>query len=308
MASSGWNKPLAANKPTVKAPKKPSAMRGIAAGFVAVAVAVACIVIFMGRDDEVTIKKAEKKPSQIKTVTPAPAPKAAVPKAVPTAKAEKKPDAAGHAATNNVAEPISRRAPRGTPRILEEALARGERVKPLFKFPSENYLALYAIPGDDVPPTPEPDDFEQDMMNALASPIEIEEGDTEDDIDRKRIVAGMKEELKEYIKAGGDLNGYLEEVKNRQKQEAELVAHAREITQNAVREEDADPSHCLEVWTKANEELAAKGIPPVPMPRRLRTYLKRNTTWDGKTPLVEGMKAPKSSSPKTESNTEGQNE
>lgn len=305
----GWNgigQGTSPAKPRATA-KSPSPVRGLAAGAVLVAAVIGCYFAFFTGPEKPQRMEAEKKRGLITEVKPAVAPKVAEKPAEPSSGVREEKTTRASASAK-VAEPITRRAPRGTPRLLEEALERGERVKPLFRFPSENYLALYAVPGDDVPPTPEPDDFEQDMINALASPIEIADDDTDEDIDRKRIVAGMKEELREYIKQGGDLKGYVEQMKERQRQEAELVANARAITQEAVREENADPEHCLEVWTKANAELSARGIPPVPMPRRLRTYLKRNTSWDGKSPLVEGMKAPKPTSPKPESKTEGKNE
>ena len=68
-----WNRPSeGAAKPE---PKKPSAMRGVVAGLVVVAVA-AAVALFMLKDKgSVTVKKAEKKPTKIKEVTPAPAPK-----------------------------------------------------------------------------------------------------------------------------------------------------------------------------------------------------------------------------------------
>ena len=58
-----WNKPSAAPKP---APKKPSALRGVAAGLVAVAVVAAgFFFLFSGDSGKVEIKKSEKKPTRI---------------------------------------------------------------------------------------------------------------------------------------------------------------------------------------------------------------------------------------------------
>ena len=185
-----------------------------------------------------------------------------------------------------LAKPISRRAPRGTPRVIENAIARGERTKPLFRYPSENYLALYAIPGEEVPPTPEPNDFEQDMKNALVAPIEIDPDDTDADIEKKNIVAGMKEELRQWLKDGGTVSGYMDQVKDRQSQEAALVGEARRVSHEILAGENVDPERALNVWVEENKKLTERGIAPIPMPRRLRTFLKRNTSWDGQTPLM----------------------
>ena len=70
--SSGWNRGTSTPKP---APKKPSAMRGVMAGLVVVALAVVCVVVFMGKGEK-PVEKVEKGRGRIKEVTPAAAPKA----------------------------------------------------------------------------------------------------------------------------------------------------------------------------------------------------------------------------------------
>ena len=64
-----WNRPSeGAAKP---APKKPSAMRGVVAGLVVVALAAACVFIFMGKGEKPQVEKEVKKPTAIKEVKPA---------------------------------------------------------------------------------------------------------------------------------------------------------------------------------------------------------------------------------------------
>lgn len=73
MGGSGWNKPVD-NQPR-KAPKKPSAMRGVVAGLVVVALAAAavCYVLFSGDKAKKPVREDTKK-GLIKEVTPAAAP------------------------------------------------------------------------------------------------------------------------------------------------------------------------------------------------------------------------------------------
>ena len=83
--TSGWNRPSSADQPKAKkgGAIAPSMMRGIVAGLAVAIVAGVCVFMFAGKGEK-PVEKVEKKPTEIKEVTPAPAPKA-----VPTSVVQK---------------------------------------------------------------------------------------------------------------------------------------------------------------------------------------------------------------------------
>ncbi|MCL1922055.1 MAG: hypothetical protein FWG50_13460, partial [Kiritimatiellaeota bacterium] len=67
---------------------------------------------------------------------------------------------------------------------------------------------------------------------------------------------------------GGTVAGFFAELERRQEQEAGLLNEARRILHEIAR--DGGGEEALAAHRALNEELAAKGIAPLPLPRRLR--------------------------------------
>ena len=235
-------------------------MRGVVAGLVVVALAAVCVVVFMGRGEK-PVEKVEKGRGRIKEVAPAAAPKVAMSEVdgVNT-KTSARPSGA------KVAAPKDRRQLRGSAARLEEARRMG--IKPIFRHQSESFLAMFAIPGEVVPPVPVHKGLEQDFANALLDPIVIEDGDSDEVIQLKEMVAGMKDEAKAYIKAGGTLEGFYEELFKRQKAEADFRADANALVAKSMAD-DGDPELTYKIWKKMNEQLDSKGIKRLPLHPRL---------------------------------------
>lgn len=167
------------------------------------------------------------------------------------------------------AKPEARAQLRGTEARIERAKARGDRR--IFVHDSECYLSNFAIPGEQVPPTPFEQDMVDDLMKALDEPINIDMSeDSETDIQMKNIVQGMKDEIKEYLKNGGTIETYLAELQKRQDREANYYSEAFAMVNKSAKEDD--PAMAYELWKKTNEHLQSQGIRTMPLPRRLRNY------------------------------------
>ena len=167
------------------------------------------------------------------------------------------------------AEPEARGQLRGTEARIERAKARGDRR--IFVHDSECYLSNFAIPGEQVPPTPFEKDMVEDLMKALDEPITVDMNeDSETDIQMKNIVQGMKQEIKEYLKGGGTIETYLAELQKRQDREASYYSEAFAMVNKSAKEDD--PAMAYELWKKTNEHLQKQGIRTMPLPRRLWKY------------------------------------
>lgn len=167
------------------------------------------------------------------------------------------------------AEPEARGQLRGTEARIERAKARGDRR--IFVHDSECYLSNFAIPGEQVPPTPFEKDMVEDLMKALDEPITVDMNeDSETDIQMKNIVQGMKDEIKEYLKNGGTVESYLAELQKRQDREANYYSEAFAMVNKSAKEDD--PAMAYELWKKTNEHLQKQGIRTMPLPRRLWKY------------------------------------
>ena len=262
--SGGGSTPV---KPKVTA-KRPSPVRSVIAGLVVVAAVCVAYFAFFSGSEKPQVEKADKERGCIKEVTPVAAPKAAL--ATPAKKGETATKVAVKSETNGVryAEAKARKQIHGSRERHEESIARGE--KPRFSHTSENFLAQYAIPGIPVPPTPVTKMMEQDFVAALLDKIEILDTDTEEDIQYKEIVAGMKEEAREWIKAGGTLQGYFDELNKRQQTEANYRSEAQGMVMKTLREGNAEEAYTL--WKGFNKHLKEKGIAELNIHPKLFQY------------------------------------
>ena len=101
-------------------------------------------------------------------------------------------------------------------------------------------------------------------------------------IDLKRIVSGMKREMRAYLAGGGTVDGYLAELEKRQKLEVSYRERAEqklnELLSAANGQDARSPSGrdslkaAYAYWLKANAQLQAMGIYPLALPDTLRSY------------------------------------
>ncbi len=143
----------------------------------------------------------------------------------------------------------------------------------LFSFKAERFLAKFAEPGIAVPASelPSPEDF----MACLDGQIRYAEGELTEVIDLKRMVVGLKEELAAYVKGGGSVGQYVQELIKRQNIEVERKESARRHL-NELLSDDGEMAlqSAYDYYLKANAQLHAMGIAPLPMPYELQSYQK----------------------------------
>ena len=192
-----------------------------------------------------------------------------------------------------VAHPLPRQAIPGDRARIEGAAKR------IFNYDAERFLARYAEPGrlgeastsmksENVAPLASGGELpsEDEFRECLERPIMVAPDDFTEWIDLKRIVAGMKREMKAYLAAGGTAREYCSELAKRQKLEASYRSRAEdrltELIEGTVAERDGKAASESRVkngfakayayWLKANAQLESMGIWPLPLPDALRAY------------------------------------
>ena len=137
-------------------------------------------------------------------------------------------------------------------------------------------VALVATEGRDGSPSrPSLADF----AACLHEPIRIASTDFTEVVDLKRIVTGMKREMRAYIAGGGTVEQYLAELEKRQRLEISYRDNAERRLNEMLNGQDArsrsrQPSlkAAYAYWLKANAQLQAMGIYPLALPDALRSY------------------------------------
>lgn len=251
-------------------------MRGIVAGLVVVALA-AAVALFMFRDKgSVIIEKVEKKPTRIKEVTPAAAPKA-VTNAVKVAEAKPKKKSKYVDYDPDKVYRDDRgvlRYKKGDGRVphsdeeMEKYLVKHtvyDTGLPKFKHNCEMEIAVLLTlkPGEmlfgDIPRDRL---WREEFMRSLMDPTEIEEGDSDEDREIKKAVEDAKKDLVKRMKAGEDIGQILSDTRSEMRR---LATYKDELLQIA-RETAKDLSTIEEVETQleaVNKMLEAKGLAPV---------------------------------------------
>ena len=205
--------------------------------------------------------------------------------------------------TYTVATPLPRQAIPGDRRRIEQAVAQ-ERDPPdagatscdppVFAHAAERWLARYAEPGrgaqagpgagnglartrSAASAPPSAADFEA----ALREPIRIASTDFTEVVDLKRIVAGMKREMRAYLAGGGTAEQYIAELEKRQRLEISYRERAEQRLNELLKEQKGDGRRqdggspykaAYAYWLKANAQLQAMGIYPLALPDALRSY------------------------------------
>ena len=167
------------------------------------------------------------------------------------------------------AKPLARQAINGDRRRIEAAAA-------AFTNAAERFMAAFAEPGRPLPAVAGPRPADAEFEAALRSPVRIAETDFTETVDLKRIVAKIKNDLRAYMAAGGDIDGYIGELAKRQKLEASYREKAeKHLAKLCARQ--AAPGRNVKAeaygyWLKANAQLQSMGIYPLPLPDALRGY------------------------------------
>ena len=163
--------------------------------------------------------------------------------------------------TYPVATPLPRQAIPGD-RVRIEAATGGAA----FPSAAERTLARYAEPGRKAEHVVAPPEAE--FQAALRVPVRIASTDFTETVDLKRIVAGMKREMRAYLAGGGTAEGYIAELEKRQR----LEISYRERAERKLEEMLSDPKAAYAYWLKANASLKSMGIYELPLPDALRSY------------------------------------
>ena len=278
-------KPSAANK---RKAGSPSPVRGIVAAVLVVAVAFGAWYFLSQKQEEVKPDAKPKKPAKIETVTPAPAapPKVEQPKPEPVQMVtnrhgkvvqRKKPETYVDAAGVERYVKGNGRVPLKNPEKYLVKSVVHPNAYPDFKHDSENEIAnlLTIESGGMIFGDREYDKrFEQDFVQALMEPVEINEDDSEEDRRIKENVEAAKREIAERIKQGENLGDILtaerEEIRRlaQYKQQMEEIFHEQISTGEIQTEQDLD-DFCKAV----NTMLESKGIEPFKISGLMRRRL-----------------------------------
>ncbi len=171
------------------------------------------------------------------------------------------PDEVVYATADGFANPIERRQIWGDAAVIEQAAETHWRH--LFLNPAERLLALFAQPGflpKDFPTIPE--SIHDDFQKALAERIKIQPTDLNEYQQMKCIVAGIKEELRTYLKEGGTIDGYLKRLVQRQREEADFVEQAKKDLERRIAQGEDE----LTAWQEINRLLREQGLKSIPLP------------------------------------------
>lgn len=157
-----------------------------------------------------------------------------------------------------------------------------------FKHTAEVFLAQFAEPGRmpkiaagntsstlTVPQTIWPSSVE--IEAALADPIDFQSSEFTEQIDLKRIVVGMKDEIRQYLQGGGDANGYIQDLIKRQRTEIEQREKAEArlnelLFPKRYEQHTIDLKSAYQYWLLANAQLKSMGIYELPLPEKLLHY------------------------------------
>ena len=180
--------------------------------------------------------------------------------------------------TYTVATPLPRQAIPGDRRRIEQSVGGPDRRQDggspcdagqgVFAHAAERWLARFAEPGRPVAAQPAERPAPADFEAALREPIRIASSDFTEVVDLKRIVTGMKREMRAYLAGGGTADQYLAELEKRQR----LEISYRENAEKRLGELLKNPKDAYAYWLKANAQLQAMGIYPLALPDALRSY------------------------------------
>lgn len=149
----------------------------------------------------------------------------------------------------------------GDTAIIEKGIQSGWA--DVFEFEAERFLASFAIPG--VPAGVRKTSSEK-LKEAIERDIAPAHGDSIEVRQIKSLVRGMKEELREFLAAGGTVEEYGSRLVGRQEEEIGYYNRANNEIKTLV-ESGASPREVIELWELRNGQLRKMGIRLVPLPQ-----------------------------------------
>lgn len=194
--------------------------------------------------------------------------------------------------TCRIADPLPRQTIPGNRQRIEEGR------NTIFTNAAERLLARFAEPGRavDAPTGEKP--TEAEFAVCLREPVRVASTDFTEVSDLKRIVAGMKREMRAYLAGGGTVEQYLAELAKRQRLEISYRENAEQklaamleatrqgagktasaqqqgagVTANVQQQgTEAALRKAYDYWLKANASLKSMGIYELPLPDALQAY------------------------------------
>lgn len=132
----------------------------------------------------------------------------------------------------------------------------------VFPEEGERFLASFAIPGV---PAGQRNTNEEEIRRALDRRIEVSKDDTIEARQIKLMVEGMKQELRDYLAAGGRIVDYGVRLVRRQEEELSYYNRAKTEIENA-KKSGMNQAQLEELWEKRNAALRRMGVKLVPLP------------------------------------------
>lgn len=269
----GWNgsgqKGAAPAQPKVTT-KKPSPIRGLIAGGAAVVVlAVVAYFVFFSSSEKPQAEKSDKDRGRIKEVTPA---------AAPVYKEEAPDTNAVAAARNATREKLKKMTPdERWEYFVEQAkktpLDLTPRSNMLYRTSTEQSMAVLFSKrlGDSPPKLPSIPLREQaHFAEILIADNPILPTDTEAQKAIKEQISLVKNELKNYIREGGDVEGFFSYYQGQLEQAHGEWMDAQKSFFKVAKE---DPEIAGEYLSQVNERLTKKGIKPLLVPPQMKEKL-----------------------------------
>ena len=147
----------------------------------------------------------------------------------------------------------------------------------IFANSAERYLSRFAEPGRAPAVSDGERPAEADFEACLGDPIRIASTDFTEVVDLKRIVTGMKREMRAYIAGGGTVSQYVSELAKRQRLEVSYRESAEKRLNVMLDGQDDQSSgkakkEAYSYWLKANASLKSMGIYELPLPAALHSY------------------------------------
>lgn len=169
------------------------------------------------------------------------------------------------ASPTQVATPLARQRIQGDRKRIDNAPTN------LFATAVETYLSKFAEPGRAAPPSEMSASVTNDLqiMETLSRPIRYSEDEFSEHIDLKRITAGIKREMRNYIRGGHTSEEYVRELIKRQQIEIDYRTKAEKKLAELLKASE-DKQSAYDFWMKANVQLQNMGIYPLPLPDQLR--------------------------------------
>ena len=164
--------------------------------------------------------------------------------------------------TLSVAEPLPRQPIPGDRVRIEKAR------DTTFTNAAERLLSRFAEPGRPVAALPAEKPTEAEFAACLRDTTRTASTDFTEVVDLKRIVAGMKREMRAYLAGGGTAEQYLSELAKRQKLEVSYRENAEKRLEGIL----SKPKEAYAYWLKANASLKSMGIYELPLPPALHGY------------------------------------